>query len=159
MIFQSIKLSLFTLKSKLIFAALFIFFTALYVFVPIYTTPSHSLSFFIEITSYWRWLLIFAFSAALSLLVSLQIYLWTNVKQFERKSKASIFSALGAFATSLFSCIACGATLFALILPVGFSYYLNTHMEYVLIIGALMALYGIYTSSKAISGHCERCAA
>lgn len=150
-------LTFFKLKYRFVFAVYLLLFTFLYIYIPIFTTPSHSFSFFLEITSFWRWFLSLSFSFLISLLLSMQTYLWFEVKVFEDRKSASLLSATGAFASSLFSCIACSATLFTVFLPASMSYFLSSHVNYILAIGAIMAVYGIGPSAKAIAGNCDSC--
>ncbi len=138
-------------------AFLLIFFIVLYMAIPILLTPSHSLSFFFEITEWWMWLSIFGFSFLLSVLLSLQFYIWKNLKKVKGVGLSTGLSTVFAFLISLASCVACSVTILTLILPLTGLLFFNEYLYWFLLLGFFVCLFAIHFSINVINKRCEIC--
>lgn len=126
--------------------------------IPITFTPGHSISFFFEITEWHQWLVMITFSILMGIIVSLQVYVWKNLKGENLKKKLGTGApAIFSFLVSAATCLACSVSLLTLILPVAGMIFIVQYLWYVITIGIILALLSIYMTSYIIIHHCERC--
>ena len=161
MIRTALKEVFFEKKSFLWAALVSIFFFFLYVYPPIFFTPSNSFSFFIKSTPLWAFVLLIALCVFMGILTAMHIFLWTKRRSVKAKT---ITAAVGASASSimagLFSsatCITCVSTVFSFILPPAGIIFLFDYRWWITGAGTILVLMSIFTTSNHIVKGCTTC--
>lgn len=157
---ESIK-EVFKKKSYfIIFGVFSLILLFLYVFVPIYITPGNDLYFFIQITPWWGFLILICLSLLMGLLISMQIYIYRNLKKISIKESGSgILAWVSSFISGLFTsatCASCVSVLFAF-LGVSGIFFLLKYRWYISALGFVLVLISIDFSAKRIKNHCDSC--
>ena len=141
---------------------LFIFLTlaaiALYILVPVYTIPGNDLQFWLSIIPWWGYPILFAFSIALSLLLTMKVYEFRHSHSVFSKAEdaGSIFAVIVAGIYTTAACAACISTLFVFIGASGVL-YLNQYRNVFMIISIVITIVAIYFTAKKINSKCTTC--
>ncbi len=132
----------------------------LYVFIPIYTTPGNDLAFFIKITPLWGLLILFSLSILMGLLITMQFYIFKNLKKlYVKESGSGVIAWFSSIISGLFSsatCATCISFLFAF-LGTGGILFLLKYRWYISGLGFVLVLISIHLSIKRIKNHCDSC--
>ncbi|MEK6953524.1 MAG: hypothetical protein AABX01_00835 [Candidatus Micrarchaeota archaeon] len=138
----------------------FLLMAFFYAAIPVLTIPGNALDFFVSITPWWGFLLIFLLAALMGVLVAMQYYVIKNTKSTDKKEVGSGFAAFfssilsGIFATA--SCAACISVLFSFLGAAGIFFLLDHRWE-ITVFGFLMVGISIYLTARRINNHCEEC--
>ena len=102
-------------KSMLVFALSTLAAGALYVLIPLATTPGFSIDYYLQIVPWYNYALLALFSLGFGLLFSMQYYIFTNKASGGKKAVGygGILSVVVAGAYSTAACSACVSTLFS----------------------------------------------
>ena len=144
----------------LIFFLASLFMLFLYVFIPIFVTPGNDLAFFIKITPWWGFLILFSLALLMGLLITMQVYIYRNLKKIlVKESGSGIIAWFSSMISGIFgsaTCASCVSVFFAFLGASGILFLLK-YRWYISGFGFVLVLISIHLSVKKIQNHCESC--
>ena len=138
--------------------AVTVIFALAYIFIPVYAIPGNSLEFWLRIIPWWAYALIIIFSFAISLLFTMNFYIFKYPSSVIDKTKgiSSIVATILAGLYSTAVCIACVGSLFAFI-GAGAILFLADHQNELILLSLFTTTGAIYFTSKKVNYNCEFC--
>ena len=157
---QIISASKEVLSSKnylMVFVALTIAFSSVFVFIPILLIPANSLLFQLSVFIIRDYALLSTLSLLIGLMITMQVYSYKKTKQLQA-GKSIIGSSSGIIA-GLFGtagCSSCLASIFGF-LGAGNVFFLLEHQTYVVTASIMLILISLYFTARKINcaGVCE----
>ncbi len=156
-IINSLRRTLHSKNYLLIFLLIAFIFFSIFVLIPVFSIPGNSLSFQLEIFTFWNYVLMFSLAITISLMISMQIYAYKTKKSVRRgvgRGAVGGFSSImaGLFGTA--SCASCVAAIFGF-LGLGTVFFLIEYQWYIVGISLALVLLSIYLTSLSIERGCK----
>ena len=138
-----------------------VFFAFIYIYTPIWLTPSNTLLFFISITPLWTLFLIFLLSLLMGLLLAMQIFVWKTQHSLKmREVGTGTIAGMSGLIPGLFStatCATCVSALFSFLLPPAGIFFLIEYRWLIITISFVLVFFSIFLLSKRITQPCRTC--
>lgn len=149
-----------------------LFFFALFVFIPVATTPGNTLAFQLSIFRVQDYFLMTLLAFLVGLNFSMNIYAWRKSKRFDyaqRKQSANISQSAasgaaagfgGAFAAIVgtATCASCLAFLFGIVgLGIGSVAFVLKYQTFFLLGAIALVLFSLYFTARKVNKHCASC--
>ncbi len=143
--------------------ALFVSLISLYIYIPVATIPGNTLSFQMGLYTPTEFLLFVLLSLATSLLILLQVFIFTHLHEEKRKGiaiaqgGAGILSGLFAGILTSITCVPCVIGFLGIFGSLSTILIISEYQTYIAFAALLIVLLGIYYTSLRVTGHCETC--
>ena len=132
---------------------------ALFVLLPVWTTPGNDIAFQLSIVSPLMYVLMIALALLNALVISMQLYIRRFNAELGSTGARETSSGIGALAASLVAmmgCAACYSSVLA-ILGLGGSLFVAKYRFWIAGAAIVLALIAIHLTSKRINGGCQKC--
>lgn len=155
-----------------IFLSFALFFFALFVFIPVATTPGNTLVFQLSIFRVQDYFLMILLALLVGLNFSMNIYAWRKSKRFDyvqRKQSANISQSAASGAAAGFggvfasivgtaTCASCLAFLFGIVgLGIGSVAFVLKYQTFFLLGAIVLVLFSLYFTARKVNRHCASC--
>lgn len=132
---------------------------ALFVLVPVWTTPGNDIAFQLSLFTPGVYVLMAALALLNGLVIVMQFYIRREHKKMHSADAKHVAGGLGALGASLIAtmgCVACYSSILALFGIAGTAFIVE-HRWLFATIAIFLALFAIFHSSKKIAGGCKTC--
>ena len=133
---------------------------ALFVMIPVLTTPGNDVAFQLSITPANVFVLMVALSLLNGLLITMQWKLRREHKQHRLTAKegTTVFGMVASAFAATVACAACYSSVLA-VFGLGGTIFLVTHRWWFAAAALLLTLFALHHTSRAMTGKCEVCKA
>ncbi|MFH1405060.1 MAG: hypothetical protein ABIH21_03100 [Patescibacteria group bacterium] len=146
-----------TRTSLLVFIFTFIIIFALFVFLPIWTTPGGSLKTQLSILKFDVYALMFVLSLLNALVISMQYHLRKkHSQQIDTKQIGTLIGTLGASLFATLGCAACYSSILS-VFGLGAVIFVGTYRWWIAGVTIIISLIAVFYSGRKIEGVCKRC--
>lgn len=133
----------------------------LYIYLPIYLTPSNTWEFFVELTPWWGFALFTILAFLVGLLIAFNVYSFRQLRAVSVRSTASgIVGTASSIVSGMFSsatCAYCISALFAFLLPPAALLTLLEYRYQIVAGGFVLVLLALFLTAKKIEYGCDSC--
>jgi hypothetical protein len=132
---------------------------ALFILLPVWTTPGNDIAFQLSIVGPLMYALMTSLALLNALVISMQLYIRrfnTELGSTGIREKSSGFGALMASLVATMGCAACYSSVLA-ILGLGGSLFVVRYRFWIAGVAIALALIAIHLTAKRINGGCQKC--
>lgn len=151
-------------KYVFFFLSFALFFFALFVFIPVVTTPGNTLVFQLSIFRAQDYFLMILLALLVGFNFSMNIFAWRKLKQSANISQSAASGATagfgGAFAAIVgtATCASCLAFLFGIVgLGIGSVAFVLKYQTFFLLGAIALVLLSLYFTARKVNRHCASC--
>lgn len=141
-----------------------LFFFALFIFIPVATTPGNTLAFQLSIFRVQDYFLMIFLALLVGFNFSMNIYTWrkqrqlANVSGFAAGGATAGFGGMFAAIVGSASCASCLASLFGIMgLGIGSVAFVLKYQTFFLLGAIALVLFSLYFTARKINRHCASC--
>ena len=143
-------------KYWLVMLISFIIVSALFILIPVFTTPGNTIEFQLSVFKTTDYIIIVLLSFLTSLLMTMQVYLWDKNRVEAKKLLLGGTSSITALIVGTAACSSCLAAFFGF-LGIGAVLFIAENQWPIFFLSSSLLLISIYLTSKKIKGVCETC--
>jgi hypothetical protein len=126
-----------------------LFFAVFFLVIPVLTIPGNSVEFWLAVTPWWGFLLLFFYSLSMGVLVAMMVHTL-------RQGALAGLGVAPAFGSGVFSTVACAGCVGGVFsfLGAGTALFLSKYYFPLLFVGLGLTIHSVYSFSKRVNGVC-----
>ncbi len=162
-IVSAIKIILAKWTYRVALVVLSILLVTLYISVPVITIPGNTFIFQLSLYTPTDFVLFVLLSITTSLLILLQVFIFSRLRKEKQNSKViaqggvGIFSGLLAGVVTSVTCVPCAIGFLGIFGSVGTILIVSEYQSYFATAAIILVLLGIYYTSLRVMGYCKTC--